>query len=178
MGFYGLRDGRVAAFAVHRTAVPSLPADPRAALRAVHGGLGWIAPRALAACPEDVYYDEVVQTELPRWSTGRVVLVGDASQAVSLLGGQGASVGIAGSWLLTRHLTNARTVEEALGGWERAWRPVVVEKQRVARRAPGRGVVPARFPDAPAGPAPRAAPGRAPRARRRGSPGGRRARGR
>jgi 2-polyprenyl-6-methoxyphenol hydroxylase-like FAD-dependent oxidoreductase len=134
MGFYGLRDGRVAAFAVHRTAGHALPADSCAALRAVHGGLGWIAPRALAACPEDVYYDEVVQTEVPRWSTGRVVLVGDASQAVSLLGGQGASIGIAGSWLLAERLSRARAVEEALAGWERAWRPVVVEKQRVARQ--------------------------------------------
>lgn len=31
MGFYGLRDGRLAVFAVHRAAAPSLPADPRRA---------------------------------------------------------------------------------------------------------------------------------------------------
>ena len=34
MGFYGLRDGRVAAFAVHRTEDRRLPEDPRAAVRA------------------------------------------------------------------------------------------------------------------------------------------------
>ncbi|GGG54503.1 FAD-dependent oxidoreductase [Kocuria dechangensis] len=142
MGFYGLRDGRVAAVAVHRTRDPALPADPRAALREVHGSLGWIVPRALAACPEpaQIYYDRVAQIEMPRWSTGRVVLLGDASQAVSLLGGQGASVGIAGAWLLAERLARATeggtadgAVETALAGWEAAWRPVVAEKQRVAR---------------------------------------------
>ncbi|MCM3485844.1 FAD-dependent monooxygenase [Kocuria rosea] len=135
MGFYGLRDGRLAVFAVHRAAAPSLPADPRESLRAVHGSLGWIVPRVLAACPggDRLYYDQVVQVELPRWSSGRVVLLGDSGQAVSLLGGQGASLGIAGAWLLAERLDRAGSVEEALTGWERVWRPVVAEKQRVAR---------------------------------------------
>ncbi|KUG60095.1 FAD-dependent monooxygenase [Kocuria sp. CPCC 205292] len=135
MGFYGLRDGRVAAFAVHRTAAPALPAAPREALRAVHGSLGWIAPRALAACPaaDRLYYDAVTQIEVPRWSSGRAVLLGDSGQAVSLLGGQGASLGIAGAWLLAERLARAASVDEALADWERAWRPVVAEKQRVAR---------------------------------------------
>ncbi|MFW3384788.1 UNVERIFIED_CONTAM: FAD-dependent monooxygenase [Kocuria sp. CPCC 205274] len=135
MGFYGLRDGRLAVFAVHRAAAPSRPAHPRDTLRAVHGSLGWIAPRVLAACPggDRLYYDQVVQVELPRWSSGRVVLLGDSGQAVSLLGGQGASLGIAGAWLLAERLDRAGSVEEALTGWERVWRPVVAEKQRVAR---------------------------------------------
>ncbi|MEX5258988.1 FAD-dependent oxidoreductase [Kocuria sp. CPCC 205263] len=135
MGFYGLRDGRLAVFAVHRAAAPSLPADPRDTLRAVHGSLGWIVPRVLAACPggDRLYYDQVVQIELPRWSSGRVVLLGDSGQAVSLLGGQGASLGIAGAWLLAERLDRAGSVEEALTGWERVWRPVVEAKQRVAR---------------------------------------------
>lgn len=135
MGFYGLRDGRVAAVAVHRTGDPALPADPRAALREIHGSLGWIVPRALAACPEpaEIYYDLVAQVEMPRWNSGRVVLLGDASQAVSLLGGQGASIGIAGAWLLAERLARGTTVEDALAGWEAVWRPVVAEKQRAAR---------------------------------------------
>ncbi|MFE7631986.1 FAD-dependent monooxygenase [Kocuria sp. NPDC057446] len=135
MGFYGLRDGRLAVFAVHRAAAPALPADPRAALRAAHGSLGWIAPRVLAACPgaDRLYYDQVVQIEVPRWSSGRVVLLGDSGQAVSLLGGQGASIGIAGAWLLAEKLARAASVEQALTDWERVWRPVVAEKQRVAR---------------------------------------------
>ncbi|MUN61984.1 FAD-dependent oxidoreductase [Kocuria sediminis] len=133
VGLYGVRDGRVAAFAVHRVDDPALPADPRAALWRAHSSFGWLVPRVLEACPEDVYYDEVLQVEVPRWSRGRVVLLGDAAQAVSLLGGQGASIGVAGAWLLAERLARADSVEEALAGWERVWRPVVAEKQRAAR---------------------------------------------
>lgn len=133
MGLYGLRDGRVAAFAVHRVTEPPLPADPCAALRRAHASLGWVVPRVLEACPEDVYHDQVLQVEVPQWSRGRVVLLGDAAQAVSLLGGQGASIAVAGAWLLAERLAGPGSVEEALAGWERTWRPVVAEKQRAAR---------------------------------------------
>ena len=114
MGFYGLRDGRVAVFAVHPAADPALPGDVRAALRREYGRLGWIAPRALAACPpaEQLYYDQVAQVVMPSWSRGRVTLLGDAAYAVSLLAGQGA----------------------ALAGYEQMLRPVVLDKQDTARK--------------------------------------------
>ncbi|MEE1930192.1 FAD-dependent oxidoreductase [Streptomyces sp. TRM 70351] len=137
MGFYGLRDGRVAAFTVHRTPDPSLPADPRAAVRRAYAGLGWITPRALDLCPpsDEVYYDQVAQVTMDRWSHGRTVLLGDACYAVSLLAGQGASLAVAGAHVLARHLERAASVPAALDGYERAWHPVTVGKQRVARNA-------------------------------------------
>ncbi|MFC4857072.1 FAD-dependent monooxygenase [Actinophytocola glycyrrhizae] len=135
LGLYGLRDGRVAAFAVHRTTDRELPADPRAALLAEYGGLGWVAPEALARCPpaDAVYYDHVAQIEVPAWHRDRVVLAGDACAAVSLLAGQGASLGIAGAYLLADQLHRARTVADGLGSYERLWRPVMAEKQLTAR---------------------------------------------
>jgi 2-polyprenyl-6-methoxyphenol hydroxylase-like FAD-dependent oxidoreductase len=139
MGFYGLRGGAVAAFAVHRSADPGLPADPRETLRREYATLGWVVPRALAACPppDQVYYDQVAQIEMPAWSRGRVVLAGDAAHAVSLLAGQGASLGIAGAYLLAEHLAQelapAGRIDTALARYEQAMRPVVIEKQQVAR---------------------------------------------
>ncbi|MFY1636296.1 FAD-dependent monooxygenase [Solwaraspora sp. WMMB335] len=136
LGCYVLRDDRVAVFAVHRTPDPALSADPQAALRREYAGLGWIAPRALAACPPaaDIYYDQVAQIELPNWSDGRVVLVGDACQAVSLLAGQGASLAVAGAYLLAEQL--ARTDDDitaGLRGYQTLMRPLVAEKQQAAR---------------------------------------------
>nr|CTQ89310.1 monooxygenase, FAD-binding [Kibdelosporangium sp. MJ126-NF4] len=135
LGFYALRDGRVAAFTVHRTPDPELPADFAKAVRDTYSDLGWVVPQALAACPDsrNVYYDQVAQTVLPRWSSGRVVLIGDACHAVSLLAGQGASLGMAGAYLLADQLDKAASVPEALASYERLWRPVVEEKQQVAR---------------------------------------------
>ncbi|EMD26376.1 FAD-dependent monooxygenase [Amycolatopsis azurea] len=136
MGFYGLRDGKLAAFAVHRATDPALPDDARAALRATYGSLGWAVPEALDLCPPpgEVYYDQVAQIEMPSWSHGRVVLVGDSCYAVSLLAGQGASLGIAGAFVLAEQLTRAPSIEAAFAEYEKLVRPVVTEKQQVARR--------------------------------------------
>jgi 2-polyprenyl-6-methoxyphenol hydroxylase-like FAD-dependent oxidoreductase len=135
MGFYALRDGRVAAFAVHRTQDPTMPDDVRAAVRDRYQGLGWVVPEALDRCPPsaEIYYDQVAQIIMPQWSTGRVVLVGDAAYAVSLLAGQGASLGMAGAYVLADQLSRARSVNEALVAYERLWRPVAEEKQKVGR---------------------------------------------
>ncbi|MFC9255598.1 FAD-dependent monooxygenase [Amycolatopsis thailandensis] len=136
MGFYGLRDGKLAAFAVHRATDPALPDDARAALRATYGSLGWAVPEALDLCPpsDEVYYDQVAQIEMPSWSRGRVVLVGDSCYAVSLLAGQGASLGIAGAFVLAERLTRTPSIETAFAEYEKLVRPVVTEKQQVARR--------------------------------------------
>ncbi|MFC7344437.1 FAD-dependent oxidoreductase [Saccharopolyspora griseoalba] len=136
MGFYALRDGRVAAFGVHRTADPALPADRQAAVREAYRDLGWVVPRALRECPaEDVYYDQVAQVHLPTWSSGRVVLLGDSCYAVSLLAGQGASLAVAGAYVLADRLARADSVPAALADYERLWRPVAEEKQETGRNA-------------------------------------------
>ncbi|MGW7683295.1 FAD-dependent monooxygenase [Kribbella sp. NPDC054772] len=136
-GFYALRDGRVAAFAVHRSADPAVPADLRGAMRSAYSGLGWVVPKALASCPDEdqIYYDQVAQIVMPRWSSGRVVLVGDACGAVSLLAGQGASLGIAGAFVLAEKVVNSTSIEDGLAEYEQVWRPVVEEEQKTGRSA-------------------------------------------
>ncbi|MEU8518882.1 FAD-dependent oxidoreductase [Streptomyces sp. NBC_01216] len=137
MGLYGLRDGRVAAFGVHRAEHGDLPPDTREAVRHAYAGLGWVVPRALSQCPPsgEVYYDQVAQVVMDRWSRGRTVLVGDAAYAVSLLAGQGASLGVAGAYVLAEELGHASSVEAGLAAYEERWRPVAEEKQAAGRAA-------------------------------------------
>ncbi|GAA4283681.1 FAD-dependent monooxygenase [Brevibacterium daeguense] len=136
IGLYGLREGRVAAFAAHTSAEQALPDDPRAALLDRYAGLGWVIPHALEQCPpnDELYYDQVAQVELPRWHRGHVALLGDSCQAVSLLAGQGASLAVAGAHLLAGHLASAPSVPVALARYERQWRPVVTARQEASRR--------------------------------------------
>ncbi|WP_150245625.1 FAD-dependent oxidoreductase [Nocardiopsis quinghaiensis] len=136
MGLYGLRDGTVAAFTVHRSPTPDRPHDPRATLRHTHADLGWLVPRALEHCPdpEHVYYDQVSQSLVPHWSRGRTVLLGDACGAVSLLAGQGASLAVGGAFVLAEHLASAPNVSQGLESYEQQWRPLVQERQRAALR--------------------------------------------
>jgi 2-polyprenyl-6-methoxyphenol hydroxylase-like FAD-dependent oxidoreductase len=137
MGFYALRDGRVATFAVHRAPDPALPDDLRQAVQDSYRGLGWVTPRALEQCPpsEEIYYDQVAQVQLPAWSQGRVVLLGDACYAVSLIAGQGASLGIAGAYVLAEQLARAGSLEQSLARYETLWRPVVEDTQHTGRSA-------------------------------------------
>ncbi|MEU7740079.1 FAD-dependent monooxygenase [Nonomuraea sp. NPDC049158] len=133
LGFYALRADQVA---VHRTDDRTLPADPRERVRQEYASLGWLAPRALAACPPAarMYYDQVAQVELPRWSRDRVTLIGDACQAVSVVAGQGASLAIAGAYVLADRLSTAPSIDAALAEYERVLRPVVADKQAVGRK--------------------------------------------
>ncbi|MGH3977661.1 MAG: FAD-dependent oxidoreductase [Pseudonocardiaceae bacterium] len=136
-GFYAIDGGRVASFLVHREPEPALPDEPRAALRQVYAGLGWVVDDALDHCPSPpaLYYDQVAQIEMPRWSRGRVTLVGDACYAVSLLAGQGASMAMGGAYVLAAELTAAADVPAGLDRYEARLRSVVRRKQVAGRRA-------------------------------------------
>lgn len=137
MGFYGLTETRVAVFAIHYAPNPALPSDARLELRREYAPLGWVVPRALAACPPsgEVYYDQVAQIAMPQWSRNRVALVGDSCAAVSLLAGQGASLAMTGAYLLGRQLVERGPIEAAMAHYERALRPTVARTQSSARRA-------------------------------------------
>lgn len=137
VGLYALRDGRVAMFGAHRVDDVSMPADRRAAVLEAYRGLGWLVPRALAHCQDgpELYYDQVAQIELSPWSSGRVVLAGDACQAVSLHAGQGASLAIAGGRLLALELLSSPSFRDAFDRYEKQWMPVAATKQAAGRRS-------------------------------------------
>lgn len=127
VGLYPIRDGKIASFFVHRTPDQALPSSSCEELERTYGDLGWIVPDALRHCGDDseVYYGQVAQIEMPDWSRGRVTLVGDACQAVSLLAGQGASMAMGGAYLLARELRADGPVEECLAGFEARLKPMI-----------------------------------------------------
>ncbi|GAA1192787.1 hypothetical protein [Prauserella alba] len=127
VGAYRVGADRVA------TATP-LPADPRAELHRVYGGLGWTVPHLLDHCPEpaNLYYDRVAQVQMSGWSRGRVVLVGDACQAPSLLTGQGAGMALSGAAALADRL-HSDDVATALARYEDDLKPVVDRLQADGR---------------------------------------------
>jgi len=71
---------------------------------------------------------------MPFWSNGRVVLLGDACWCVSPLAGQGASMAIAGAWVLAEELSIQQSLDIALSRYERRLRTAISRQQRAARR--------------------------------------------
>lgn len=137
VGLYRVDAERVAGFVVERTEATGLPAHPGDYVRTRFAGLGAVFDRGLAGVPDDPYLDLVAQSVVPRWHRGRVVLVGDAAHAVSLLAGQGASLAIAGGCELADVLAAAPDLDTGLAAYEHRWRPVVERHQGVGRRAAG-----------------------------------------
>jgi 2-polyprenyl-6-methoxyphenol hydroxylase-like FAD-dependent oxidoreductase len=67
---------------------------------------GWEVPAMIAAMrdADDLFFDAVGQIRMPRWSSGRVALVGDAAWAPSFLTGQGTSLALVGAYMLAGSL--------------------------------------------------------------------------
>ena len=142
---YALRDGRSAFFLI-LAAGPALThlryssAAQRDMLRVAFGGLGWETGAIMAAMDssDDLYFDTVAQARLPRWSRGRVVLLGDAAYCPSLLAGQGAALAMAGAYVLAKALGEASgDPRAAFGAYERRFKPFVDAKQRAAEKYAG-----------------------------------------
>jgi 2-polyprenyl-6-methoxyphenol hydroxylase-like FAD-dependent oxidoreductase len=72
-------------------------------------GMGWQVPRFLEVLRDtsDVYFDSLSQVELPRYSAGRVVLLGDAAHCPSPAAGQGTSMALVGAYVLAAELAAA-----------------------------------------------------------------------
>jgi 2-polyprenyl-6-methoxyphenol hydroxylase-like FAD-dependent oxidoreductase len=136
VGIYPVPGGGIASIFVHRAPSPARPANALAELRRVYGDIRWLVPTALerAVALPNIYYDQVAQIELPRWSRGRVALVGDACQAVSVLAAQGASLAMAAAYLLAQEILRQPTIEIAFDRYETRLRPAIEQKQADGRR--------------------------------------------
>ncbi|GAA4330795.1 FAD-dependent monooxygenase [Streptomyces venetus] len=82
------------------------PEAQRDLVAAVFADAGWEVPGMLAALrdADDLFFDAVSQIRMPRWSGGRVALVGDAAYAPSFLTGQGSSLALVGAYMLAGNL--------------------------------------------------------------------------
>lgn len=87
----------------------------------------------LEQAPEFLF-DSVHQVRMPRWSTGRTVLVGDAAWCLNLYSGMGATTGLCAGAALGRALADhPGDLRAALTTWESGLRPWIERHQRIAR---------------------------------------------
>ncbi|MGH8880374.1 MAG: FAD-dependent monooxygenase, partial [Stackebrandtia sp.] len=88
---------------------------------------GWHAPRLLAGLRDaaDLYFDGIVRADVPKWSTGRVALLGDAAYGATI-GGMGAGTSVVGAYVLAGELAAANgDHERAYPAYERALADIV-----------------------------------------------------
>ncbi|MFB9835278.1 FAD-dependent monooxygenase [Actinoallomurus acaciae] len=107
------------------------PAAQRELVASIFAGDEWEIPRMTAAMrtADDLFFDVVSQIHMPRWSAGRVALVGDAAYAPSFLTGQGSSIALVGAYVLAGQLATRPGHAAAFGAYEDGVREFVEMNQ-------------------------------------------------
>lgn len=95
-------------------------------------GCGWESQRILDGMmkADNFYSDELNQVKLPKWSQGRVGLLGDSAWAPTVFTGQGNQLAIIGAWVLAQELSRNRTTV-AFENYETRLRSYVEESQQI-----------------------------------------------
>jgi 2-polyprenyl-6-methoxyphenol hydroxylase-like FAD-dependent oxidoreductase len=110
-------------------------------------GMRWHVPVLLETLREapELYFDAVSRVTVPHWSSGRVVLLGDAGYGVTL-GGLGAGSSVVGAYVLAGELAMARgdhhsafdAYEHLLRGYAARWQRAANPGEFLAPSTPAR----------------------------------------
>lgn len=106
----------------------------------VFGDMDWIIPQVLDGMREqaDLFFDGATQIRMETWSKGRVALVGDACQCLTLLAGQGASMAMAGAYTLAGELNDSGgDYTRAYQNYQAQLKPEIDQRQEQARKLAG-----------------------------------------
>ncbi|MEV4799459.1 FAD-dependent monooxygenase [Nonomuraea sp. NPDC049421] len=88
---------------------------------------------------QDFFFDANAQVEMYRWSSGRVVLLGDAGYCAAQTSGLGASQALIGAYILAGELAVAGGEHPAaFAAYEREMRGFVAEHQQIGREGADR----------------------------------------
>ncbi|MFF2810708.1 FAD-dependent monooxygenase [Streptomyces sp. NPDC058000] len=101
-------------------------------LRATFDDVGWETPRILDALDEaPLYFEALGQARLPRWSRGRVVLLGDAAYCASPISGMSTTLALTGAYVLAGELAHHTDTHTAFARYEAIMRPFVGRAQQL-----------------------------------------------
>ncbi|KAL2674071.1 hypothetical protein Neosp_012517 [[Neocosmospora] mangrovei] len=137
--FYGLRDDRLAAMHIWRDDLAHLQErdDRFGILRKVTtGGAAQVTEiiDKAEASNSPVIIDSLTMVCLPKWSKGRVLLLGDAAHCLTLLSGQGAGMALTSAEILGKALMATKDIPEALANHEKKLRPVIENLQHRSKK--------------------------------------------
>jgi 2-polyprenyl-6-methoxyphenol hydroxylase-like FAD-dependent oxidoreductase len=137
-GIYPLSVDRWLVIPIYKSADEGhIPPDQRLAVIRSHlRDVGWIVQNVLDQLAPDapVFLDTATQIKMPKWSSNRVVLIGDAASCPTLISGQGAALAMAGSYVLTEELNRKDDIQDVLVRYERRLRPHVNRIQTKAQK--------------------------------------------
>ena len=136
---YTIHGDRLATFMIFKS--PQLHLNSRStqfeALENRFGGIDWIVPELLTKMKtaENFYFDTASQIKMDQWHQGRVALVGDACQCLTLVSGQGASMAMAGAYMLATALhESGGDYQKAFHAYQTQLKPEIDRRQKQAQK--------------------------------------------
>ncbi|WP_163508997.1 FAD-dependent monooxygenase [Fodinicola acaciae] len=110
-------------------------AEQRGIIRRRFAGDGWQVQRLLTSMDtaDDFFFDSSSQVRMTSWSTGRVVLVGDAAYCAAPTSGRGTSQALIGAYVLAGELATATDHSTAFAAYEEKLRGYVAHNQQLGR---------------------------------------------
>ncbi|WP_083240810.1 FAD-dependent monooxygenase [Methyloceanibacter methanicus] len=134
--YYPLGDRKLDATFVFRLDEVDVPPEQQLSfVRRAFKGAGWIGEALIDAYKGSapLYFDTMTQIAIPRWSRGRVTLLGDACGCLSLLAGQGSHMAMAGAYILAQELQRYDgNHAAAFASYEAMMKPAIAERQEDA----------------------------------------------
>jgi 2-polyprenyl-6-methoxyphenol hydroxylase-like FAD-dependent oxidoreductase len=114
------------------------PIEQKRVLKGKLAGAGWEANRIIDALDSspDVYFDKIGQIKAPRWSDGRVAMIGDAAYCPTPLTGKGTTLAMVGAYLLAGELASHERYQDAFIAYENRMRPYVEAVQQLPPGVP------------------------------------------
>ncbi|MFG2285264.1 FAD-dependent monooxygenase [Streptomyces sp. NPDC048595] len=112
--------------------------DPRSRTKAMaqaYEGAGWRTRELIDTlwAADDLYFDSISRVDVPRWSTGRIALLGDAAHGATL-GGMGTGSALIGAYILAGELAMADGDHStAFTRYEQKLRPYATQCQQGGR---------------------------------------------
>jgi len=135
--YYTLSEGRLAALQVWKTSeTGQVLADERWSVLKEIGSrshpdvVGMIEEAKREGVP---ILDDMSMVDMPAWSKGRILLLGDAAHCLTLVSGQGAGLAMASALILADELAS-NDIATALQNHDRRLRPSVDSLQKRSRR--------------------------------------------
>jgi 2-heptyl-3-hydroxy-4(1H)-quinolone synthase len=118
LGIVPIGGGRIYAFAVMNAPRRSTELDglDLEGFRRLFAGFGGLAPAVFARLrsKEELIRNDLEELHLPRWQSGRILLIGDAAHAMTPNMGQGAAMAIEDALVLAGLLRSGAPIDHAL----------------------------------------------------------------
>lgn len=81
----------------------------------------------------DYLFDSVNMVKMPKWTNGRIILLGDSAWCMTLYSGMGASGGLIGADKLGQAIAQNANLDKALNEWEKSMRPFIEKQQMLVK---------------------------------------------